>query len=56
MFHPDFKIFSVGKDSEFHTDLTPSRQILDEIENSIYEDVRQGAVVRLVNDGAGVVS
>ncbi|OXA48948.1 Snake venom metalloproteinase acutolysin-C [Folsomia candida] len=54
VFHPDFKIFSVGKDSEFHTDLTPSRQILDEIENSIYEDVRQGAVVRLVNDGAGV--
>ncbi|OXA47337.1 A disintegrin and metalloproteinase with thrombospondin motifs 16 [Folsomia candida] len=49
VFHPNFKITSIS--GNIQTDVTPPVEVLEGIENSIFEDPENGAVLRVGQDG-----
>lgn len=53
MFHPNFKITSIS--GNIQTDVTPPVEVLEGIENSIFEDPENGAVLRVGQDGTELV-
>lgn len=59
VFHENFKIVSIrGRDDaggDIYEDVTPRKDALDELENSILQDAKQNTVVKINPDGNSLV-